>query len=184
MNGMGSLRLALPVMLSVSIAFAIASKPSAMEGTVKKVDRTARTIVVKTADGAEHTLHFTTRTAVHGSKEVAKGAEEGFHGVKEGSEVVVHYTTRGAEDTAREIDNIGKDGLKAAEGTVSHIDRGAKTVVVKSADGTEETYHLADRAAKDSGKDVVEGSQKSAKVTVYYTEEAGRKVVHFFKTTI
>jgi hypothetical protein len=43
--------------------------------------------------------------------------------------------------------------------------------------GTEETYRLGDSAAKDSA----EGSERSAKVTVYYTEDAGHKVAHFFK---
>jgi hypothetical protein len=45
----------------------------------------------------------------------------------------------------------------------------------------EETYRLADRAVKDTGKDIGEGAEKSAKVTVYYTEEGGHKVAHFFK---
>lgn len=34
---------------------------------------------------------------------------------------------------------------------------------------------------KDAGKDIAEGAEKSAKVTVYYTEDAGHKVAHFFK---
>jgi hypothetical protein len=101
--------------------------------------------------------------------------------LKEGSEVAVHYTAKGTEETAGEIDNIGKDGLKVAEATVTRIDRGAKTLAVKTADGTEETYRLTDSAAKDAGRDIAEGAEKSAKVTVYYTEEAGHKVAHFFK---
>jgi len=32
-------------------------------------------------------------------------------------------------------------------------------------------------------KDIGEGAEKSGKVTVYYTEEAGRKVARFFKKT-
>jgi len=53
---------------------------------------------------------------------------------------------------------------------------------VKTAGGAEETYRLTDKAAKNAGKDVAEGAEKSAKVTVYYTEEAGKKIAHFFKT--
>jgi hypothetical protein len=73
--------------------------------------------------------------------------------------------------------------MKMAEGTVSHIDRAAKTIAVKTPDGTEETYRLSDHAAKDTGKDIGEGAEKSGKVAVYYTEEAGHKVAHFFKRT-
>ena len=95
----------------------------------------------------------------------------------------MHYTAKGGRETAEEVDQIGKDGMKMAEGTVSHIDRAAKTIAVKTADGTEETYRLADHAAKDAGKDIGEGAEKSGKVIVYYTEEAGHKVARFFKKT-
>jgi hypothetical protein len=154
---------------------------SAVSGTVKKVDAGTKTVVVKTADGTEHTFHFVERTSVQGADATAAGAKDAFNGVKEGSEVVVHYTKKGTEETAEEIDRVGKDGLKVTEGTVTKIDRGGKTLVVKTADGAEETYHLTEHAAKDAGKGIGKGSEKSAKVTVYYTEEAGRKVAHFFK---
>jgi hypothetical protein len=52
---------------------------------------------------------------------------------------------------------------------------------VKTADGAEETYHIADRAVRDTAKGVGEGTEKAAKMTVYYTEEGGKKVAHFFK---
>jgi len=155
---------------------------SAVSGTVKKVDAGTKTVVVKTADGTEHAFHFVERTSVQGADASAAGAKDTFHGVKEGSEVVVHYTKKGTEETAEEIDHVGKDGLKVTEGTVSKIDRGGKTLVVKTADGAEETYHLTEHAAKDAGKDIAKGSEKSAKVTVYYTEVGGRKVAHFFKS--
>ena len=154
---------------------------SAVSGSVKKVDAATKTVVVKTADGTEHTFHFVERTTVHGAHAGAAGAKDAFHGVKEGTDVIVHYTKKGTEETAEEVDHVGKDGLKATEGTVSKIDRGGKTLVVKTADGTEETYRLTVHAAKDAGKDIAKGTEKSAKVTVYYTEQGGRKVAHFFK---
>jgi hypothetical protein len=156
----------------------------AVEGTVKKIGGDTKTIVVKTADGAEHTFHAVDRTAVHGTKATATGAEETFHGLKEGSHVVVHYTDKGTEKTAEEIDHIGKGGLKATEGTVRGIDRGAKSMTIRTAHGSEETFRLTDRAARDVGKGIGEGTEKSAKVTVYYTEEAGDKVAHFFRKTL
>jgi hypothetical protein len=151
---------------------------------VIKVDSAAKTVVVKAADGTEHTLHFVKRTTVHGAQDTAVAAKDAFHGVKEGGEVAVHYTAKGAEETAEEVDNIGKDGLKVTEATVSHIDRGAKTLAVKTADGAEVTYRLTDSAAKNAGRDIKDGAEKATKVTVYYTEEGGHKVVHFFKWAI
>jgi hypothetical protein len=171
------------LLLSAAASTAYAAKDVAgvVEGTVKKTGAIAKTIVVKTADGTEHTFHVVDRTAIHGTEATARGAKGTFHGLKEGSSVVVHYTAKGTEETAEEIDHIGKGGLKETQGTVKGIDRGAKTVSVKTADGAEETFRLTDRAARDAGKGIGEGAEKSEKVTVYYTEEAGHKIAHFFK---
>jgi hypothetical protein len=139
-----------------------------------------KTIVVKAADGTEHTFHFVARTAVHGAEKAGVVTKESFHGLKEGSEVIVHYTAKGREETAEEVDHIGEGGLKATEGTVTHLGRATKTLTVKTADGTAEAFGLTDHAAEDAGRDISEGAEKSGKVTVYYTEHAGHKVAHFF----
>lgn len=165
-------------------AFAIAQRHGILVGEILKLDAATRTVVVKAADGTQHTLHFLKRTAVHGSEAAATGAKDAFHGLKEGGQVAVHYTAKGTDETAEEVDNIGKDGIKAADVTVVHIDRGAKTMAVKTADGADETYRLTGSAAKDAGKDIDEGVDKSVKATVYYTEEGGHKVAHFFKRAI
>ena len=170
-----ALSLALP-------AFAVEDVASVAEGTVKKIDSSTKTVLLATKDGTEHAFHFGERTTVHGVKAVAKGSEDALHGLKEGSEVAVHYTTKGTVDTAEEIDHIGKDGLKATEGTIKKIDHGAKTVTIATADGTERTFRFLGRGVRDTGRDVERGADKSARVTVYYTEEGGDKVAHFFKS--
>jgi len=169
------------LLLAVQVGFAVEEKTSWCKGTVTKIDQGAKTVAVKTKDGTVHTLHFVGRTTVHGVDATGAGAKDAFHGLKEGSEVVAHYSSKGAVETAEEVDHIGKDGLKVSEGAVTHIDRGGKVLVVKTASGGEETFRLADHAAADAGKDIAEGAEKSGKVTVYYTEEAGRKVAHFFE---
>lgn len=165
-------------------AFAIERRHGILVGAVLRLDAATKTAVIKLDDGTEHTVHFVKRTAVHGAQGTAAGTEDAFHGLKEGSEVAVHYTAKGSVETAEEVDDIGKGGLKATEGSVTHLDRGAKTLTVKTADGTDETYRLTDSAAKDAGKDITEGTEKSAKVTVYYSEEGGHKIAHFFKRAI
>lgn len=179
-------------MLSKMLAFSLllpllctsAYALTAVEGRIERVDRTAKTIVVKAGDGTEHTFRFVGRTAVHGGEKAGAAAEESFHGLKEGSDVVVHYTAKGSEETAEEVDHIGESGLKTTEGTITHLDRGAKTVSIKTADGTEQAFRLTPHAAEDAGKDISEGADKSGKVTVYYTEQAGHKVAHFFSKTL
>ena len=165
------------VALPISLCFA-ADVVTAVHGTVTKVDSGTKTIVVKTKEGTEHTLHFVGKTTVHGTDDAAKDT---FKGVKEGSEVVAHYTEKGTEKTAVEVDKVSKDGLKETEGTISAIDRGAKTIAVKTADGSVQAFKLADHATEDAGKDIAKGTEKTAKVTVFYTEEGGKKVVHWFE---
>ncbi len=166
------------------LAPAVERRHGVLVGQVMKLDAGAKTAVVKLADGTEHTLHFVGRTMVHGADQTAAGAKDAFHGLKEGSQVAVHYTAEGAVETADEVDHVGEGGLKATEATVTKIDRGAKTLTVKTANGAEETYKLTGNAARYSGKEIAAGSEKSEKVTVYYTEEAGHKIAHFFKRAI
>jgi len=162
--------LILPFVLTICAAQDLVS---IIHGTIKKVDKDTKTVVVKTADGTEHAIKVTDQATIHGT-------EHGFDGLKEGSEVVVRCTEKGADKTADDLGKVGKDGMKVTKGTITKVDKGTKTVVLKSADGTEKTFEYTDNAAKDMGKAVGAGSEKGAKVTVYYTEEAGKKIAHFF----
>ncbi len=184
----GTSRRVLTVAVVVISVFAFAGilgateKPNSLEGVVTKIDRTAKTVMVKAVDGTEHTMHLVDRTVVHGGNETYKGAEAAGRDLQEGSEVVVHYTKRGADETAEEIDHIGKDGLKTSEGSITKFDRAARTMTIKVADGSEQTYRLTEHAAEDAGKETEDTTKKSAHAVVYYTEKAGHKVAHFFKT--
>jgi len=173
--------------LPTSLCFA-ADVVTAVHGTVTKIDSGAKTIVVKTKDGTEHTLHFIAKTMVHGTE---AGAKDAFKGLKEGSEVVAHYSMRGTGKvvdstdgigkTILEVDKVGKDGMKSTDGTITKLDRGAKTIAIMTADGTVQSFKMTDHATEDAGNDIANGPEKTAKVTVYYTEEAGKKVAHFFE---
>lgn len=158
-------------------AFAADDVASAVAGTVKAVDKGTKTVVVKTAEGTEHTFHFVGRTVAHGAEATAKGSKDAFEGMKEGDEVVVHYTVKGTVKTADEVDHLGKDGLKVSVVAVKSVDHAAKTVTVKTAEGGEEVYHLTDKAVHETGK----GLKTGGKVTIYYTEDAGKKIAHYFK---
>jgi hypothetical protein len=56
-------------------------------------------------------------------------------------------------------------------------------MTIKIADGTEENYRLSEHAIEDAGKDTEDAAKQFAHATVYYSEEAGHKVAHFFKTS-
>ena len=93
--------------------------------------------------------------------------------------MVARTTGKGADETAMEVGKVSKDGFKATKGTVTKFDKETKTIVIKSADGTEKTFELAGKALEDAGKATGAGVAKGAKVTVHYTEEGGKKVAHY-----
>ena len=173
----------LVALVAGSVALSAQSPPPvrgtiALEGTMKKVYRAANTVIVTTIDGVEHVYHFTKDLLVHGGKGPGVDALEGL---REGTTVVVHYTVEGAEQSATEIDRVGDEGLKVTEGVVARIDRGRKQITIRFDNGKTEDLRLTDRAAADAGKDLDQAGAGGTKVIVYYTDEGGRKVAHFFK---
>ena len=173
--------LAVLVCSLASFVLAIAEVVTATHGTITKIDATAKTIAVKTADGTEHIFYWAKDTSVHGVNAADLAAKDSWHGLREGSEVVAHSTKRGTKDTAVEVDKVGDSGLKRTEGTVKEINRGGKKLVIESADGTDHAFELTGHAAADAGKDVTAGAEKGTKVAVYSTEDAGKSVAHFFE---
>lgn len=178
MKTIGNVILALALVSSV---YAAEDGVIAVHGTIRKIDSATKAVVMKTSDGTEHSLRFLDRTVVHGADSSADATQDSWHGLKEGTEVIAHYTKRGTEDTALEIDKVGKDGLKATDGTIKDLDRAGKKVLIETGNGTEETFLLTDYAATDAGRGLAKGAEKGAKVTVYYSGEAGKKVAHFFE---
>jgi|SRR5580692_2302492 preprotein translocase subunit YajC len=169
---MGKLgRLAACLVLATGICVA-QDVVSFLHGTVKKVDKATKTVVIKTADGTEHTVKIA-------SDETVKGTKDGFDGLKTGTEVVARTTGKGADETAVDVAKVSKDGYKSTKGTVEKFDKDAKTVTIKAADGTEKTFEMSDKAVEDAGKATGKGVEKGAKVTVYYTEEGGKKTAHY-----
>ena len=74
-----------------------------------------------------------------------------------------------------------EDVVTAVHGTVTKVDAAAKTVAVKTADGTEHTFHFAEKTtvhgvhAADAGaKDSFHGIKEGSEVVAHYTEKAGK----------
>jgi hypothetical protein len=169
-------RLALVGLVAVGVAPVYAQQGPAIHGftgtvateaTIKAANKGANKIVVETEDGVEHVYDSAKGLVVHGGKDP-------FAGLKPGTTVIVHYT---ADNTAQEIDRVGADGLATTEGIATKIDRGKKEMTIRYDNGKIETLKLTDRAAADVGKDI----EKDARIVVYYSDEAGGKVTHYFK---
>jgi hypothetical protein len=96
---MKKLGLLAPSLMLVAVVCAAQDPFSFIHGTVKKVDSATKTVVVKTADGTEHTIKYTGDTTV-------KGTKDGFDGLKEGTEVVARTTGKGVDETATEVGKV------------------------------------------------------------------------------
>ena len=150
----------------------------ALEGTMKTFYKGLNAIIVTTMDGVEHTYHYAERLIVHGGKSPGPDALEGL---REGRMVVIHYTVEGSSQTAREIDILGDEGLKVTEGRVVKIDRGRKQITIRFGNGQTETLRLTDRAAAEAGKDLEKAGGEAPRVIIYYEDENGLKVAHYFR---
>jgi hypothetical protein len=148
-----------------------------LDGTIDTFEKQTRRAVVKTADGVRHVFHLTKKTAVHGANAAAADVSAGLDA---GSHVVVQYVREGGKSTAVEVDRVGEGGLQAVHGSVTHVDRGARTLAVRLADGSAMTLHLTERAAKEAGNDV----RRADKVVVFYADERGKRVAHYFKKVV
>jgi Cu/Ag efflux protein CusF len=77
-----------------------------VSGIVKHVDKDSKKVIVKAADGTEHTIKWTGETTW-------KGTKDGGDAIVEGSKLSVRYTEKAGEKTAVGIEDIGK-GIKKA----------------------------------------------------------------------
>jgi hypothetical protein len=148
----------------------------ALEGTMTKVYRGINTLVVTTLDGAEHVYHFAKGLVVHGG---SGSGVDALEGLRPGAMVVVHYRIEGAEASVDEVDRVADEGLKVTEGAVVKLNRRRREITLKYGDGSTETLRLTDRAAKEAGADI--SAADATRVTVYYSDETGRKVAHYFR---
>ena len=160
----------------------------AIAGAVKTVDHAASTIVVRLADGTEATVKFTAHTTVHGLKDVKSATDAAAKAGLEGGSVVIRYTGEGIERTAVAVEHVGKKALVVAKGSLVKVDEAGTFVTVKVAGGAEETFHFATRVvvdgaggARDAGVATMRKLKHGVEVTVHYSEEGGRKLVHLVK---
>ena len=148
----------------------------ATEGSIDAVDVAARTVIVKTEDGVRHVFHAARTLLVHGGPGM-----NSLKDLKPGVSVAIHYSLVGEEATAEEIDHIGDGGLQTAEGIVTRVDRGRREITIQLEDGTTELLKLTEHAAAGASKELDRSVGTSTRIIVFYTNDAGKKVVHFFR---
>lgn len=165
----GSLILVAPFSASGQVVINGVTGTLALQGSVDKFYSDTNKLLVKTSDGIDHLLDVTKDTTVHGAQSLAS--------LQPGMAVVVHYTVRGIQASADEVDRIGQDGLKLNEGTVMSVNRASRRIAIRFSDGHVQTLRLTHHATVESAGHVHHGNR----VVVYYSDESGQKVVHYFK---
>ena len=87
-----------------------------------------------------------------------------------GTPVAVQYTVKGIQASADAASQTAGDALAANEGVVTKVDRSKKEVTVRFADG--QTQKLESENSFTS---------HSSRAIVYYRDQSGRRVAHYFK---
>ena len=82
------------------------------------------------------------------------------------------------------IQSIDDEDLMATEGRVADVDPCLNRITVKYDDGTVDVLQLAERAAAATWpveEQAIAAQAAGAQAAVYFDDEHGRRVVHFFK---
>jgi DnaK suppressor protein len=149
----------------------------ALEGTIDQETKAVNALAVKTVDGTRRVFHLAKDVVVHGSRDTSA---ESLKNLRTGTTVVVHYASAGTDAAIHEIDIVGDDGLKTTEGIVVGINRRKHEITVRLDNATTEVLQLSARAARDVGHEV-DSDAGSARIVLYYTDDGGAKVAHYFR---
>jgi len=118
--------------------------------------------LTKAGDGLDHLV---------GAKGPRAGRGAGsLDGLQPGTSVAVEYTVKGVPASADGADQIGQEGVKANEGVVTKVDRNKKEITIRFSDGQTQTLESENTFTAHSSRAIV-----------YYRDESGRKVAHYFK---
>ena len=75
---------------------------------------------------------------------------------------------------------VAQDVVHGISGVVKSVDKGTKTFVVKSADGTEHTFKWTDKTVvkgtKDTGKGIAKGTEDTGKAVDKGTVDTGKDI--------
>jgi hypothetical protein len=149
----------------------------ALQGTIDQEYGAANTVIVKTSDGVRHLLHATKGVLVHGGQGTG---EDALRGLAVGTPVAVHYSAVDGNNVLREVDALDEDGLRTTEGTINRVDRRGHQITIRFDNGTVETLQLSEGAATSLGH-TANDVPDTGRIVVYYTDESGKRVVHYFR---
>jgi hypothetical protein len=143
----------------------------APEGSSNTFYRGAHAVLVAVADGIEHAYQFTKDLIIPG-----RHNGDALGDLREGTTVAVQEKAGAASGAPDEVDANGNARAGVSEGTVTKVDRRHAQIVVRFAEGRNETFQLAEAHAKASA-----GTRTSdPPVEISYASKDGTRVRRAF----
>ena len=151
-------------------------------GTIENIDSAANTITVRLSDGTDKTLPLAKRITVNGRGETRSRAESSLTAQER---AVIYYTDNSGDETAVDVESLSHAMPRTVTGTFISGDRANKTVVMRTANGKEETFRVQDSAVIETGDSVMTFAQfepqSGAQMTLHYDDPLGVEEVSRIK---
>lgn len=143
-------------------------------GIIENIDSAANTITVRLSDGTDKTLRLAKRLRVNGREEATDRAESALT-VQE--RAVIYYKGNGPDETAVEVEALNHVMPKTVMGTLISVNKDRKTLVLRTADGKEETFRVQNDAVIETGDNVMTFDrfepQSGMQITLHYDDPMG-----------
>jgi hypothetical protein len=156
----------------------------ARDDAMRKFYRVVNIGLVAARDGVDHAYRFTASLIGNPGSKPGRPTVQALKGLREGTVVVVQYNVQVRGERWDAIDPVGDEDLMATEGRVVHIDRRRQQITVKYDDGTVDVMELTEHAGAATWPEeeqAIAAQAAGAQTAVYYDDEDGQRVVHFFK---
>lgn len=152
----------------------------AVFGTLKALDARRNTLVVTPIQGSEMTLRVQADLQV---RNLDPQPTLAALAAKIGQQLIVQYTDAVRNAEAVEIDYVGPRQINATAGVVLRVDTRAKTIVVRTADGSEESFEAAPSTPTELASGVVPlervAERENSHALLFYTTHGGKRQVRF-----
>jgi hypothetical protein len=143
-------------------------------GTIENIDSAANTITVRLSDGTDKTLQLAKRLVVNGREETRNRAESRLMARER---AVIYYTDKGRDETAIDLESLNHVMRRTTTGTLISADKDNKTLVLRTANGKEETFRVQNDAVIETGDGVMLFTQFEPQsdelVTLHYEDPLG-----------
>jgi hypothetical protein len=151
-------------------------------GTIENIDIAANTITVRLSDGTDKTLQLAKRLKIDGREETRSRAESALVARER---AVIYYANKNGAETAADVESLNHAMHRAVTGTLIRADKDDKTLVLRVANGKDETFRVQNDAVIETGDGVMIFTQfepqAGEQITLHYEDAVGMVKVNRIK---